>query len=243
MDEVRATIPNLALKVRDLSKSFGSYLALRGLDLDVEYGESLVIFGPNGAGKTTLIKVLATVMNPSSGDVSVNGMSLKEQPEAIRRRIGVVTHQTYLYNNLTCYENLEFYCRMYDIPKNRINEVVAMVDMNLRLHERVGTLSRGMQQRVSIARAFLHQPSIMMLDEPETGLDQQATTLLWRLLKGTGDDSRTVIMTTHNLEHGLEHSDRIIILNRGQIVYEQKSKELNLTGLKKTYSAVTGLAA
>ena len=154
MDGIKAVSQLCTIEVQGLTKSFGNHPALRGVDLEVKPGESVVIFGPNGAGKTTLIKILATIMNPSSGKVLIGGLDFKKNAEEIRRSIGVVTHQTFLYNNLTAHENLEFYCRMYDVPKvkERISEVAAMVGMISRLHDQVGTLSRGMQQRISIAR-------------------------------------------------------------------------------------------
>ena len=180
-------------------------------------------------------------MNPSSGKILVDGLSLKNNAEEIRRRIGVVTHQTFLYSNLTAYENLEFYSRMYDVPrrKERIHEVVAMVGMTSRLHDRVGTLSRGMQQRLSIARSLLHKPAIMLLDEPETGLDQQTVSILWEALHTEGNGKRTVILTTHNLERGLELGDRLLILAQGKIVYERSAQALDLAGLKEVYQHST----
>ncbi len=234
-----------AIEIQGLTKSFGNHFALRGIDLEVKQGESVVIFGPNGAGKTTLIKVLATIMNPSSGRILVDSLSLKNSAEEIRRRIGVVTHQTFLYSNLTAYENLEFYSRMYDVPrhKERIHEVVTMVGMTSRLHDRVGTLSRGMQQRLSIARSLLHKPAIMLLDEPETGLDQQATSMLWKALRTEGEGKRTIILTTHNLERGLELGDRLLILDRGKIVYEGSRQVLDLAGLKQAYEDSTRVKA
>ncbi len=234
-----------AVKVEGLTKSFGNHLALRGIDLEVRQGESVVIFGPNGAGKTTLIRVLATIMNPSSGKVLVDGLNLKNNAEDIRRRIGVVTHQTFLYSNLTAYENLEFYGRMYDVPgrKERIHKVVAMVGMTSRLHDRVGTLSRGMQQRLSIARALLHKPAIMLLDEPETGLDQQALSMLWEALQTEGEEKRTIFLTTHNLERGLELGERLLILDNGRIVYEGSRQVLDLAGLKEAYQQSTRVRA
>ena len=230
-----------AVKVQGLTKSFGNHLALRGIDLEVSQGESLVIFGPNGAGKTTLIKVLATIMNPSSGRVLLDGLSLKSSVEEIQRRIGVVSHQTFLYSNLTAYENLKFYSRMYDVPssKERLSEVVAMVGMTSRLYDRVGTLSRGMQQRLSIARALLHRPAVMLLDEPETGLDQQATSLLWEALKAEGGGKRTIILTSHSLERGLEVCDQVAILARGKIAFRRPRQDLDLAGLKEAYQHCT----
>ena len=226
-----------AIKVQGLTKSFGNHLALRGIDLEVRQGESLVIFGPNGAGKTTLIKVLATIMNPSSGRVLVDGLSLKSSAEDIRHKIGVVSHQTFLYSNLTAYENLQFYSRMYDVPypKERIREVVSLLDMTSRLYDRVGTFSRGMQQRISIARALLHKPTIMLLDEPETGLDQQATSLLWEALKAEGEGKRTIILISHSLERGFEVCDQVAILAGGKIAFRQPRQGLDLAGLKEAY--------
>ena len=245
MEEPGATSQDCAVKVEGVTKSFSNQLALRGIDLEVRRGESVVLFGPNGAGKTTLIKVLATIMNPSSGRVLIDGLSLKNNAEEMRRRIGVVTHETFLYNNLTAYENLEFYSRMYDVPKRkeRIQEVVAMVGMTSRLHDRVGTLSRGMQQRISIARSLLHRPTIMLLDEPETGLDQETISMLWKALATEGERKRTVILTTHNLERGLELGERLLILDKGRIVYQGSSQDLDLLGLKEVYQRSTRVRA
>lgn len=244
MEEHSSASQAWAIDVQGLTKSFGNHLALRGIDLEVRWGEYVVIFGPNGAGKTTLIKVLATIMNPSSGRVLIDGLNLKNNAEEVRHRISVVTHQTFLYSNLTAYENLEFYSRMYDVPrrKERIHEVAAMVGMTSRLYERVGTLSRGMQQRLSLARSLLHKPAIMLLDEPETGLDQQATSMLWEALQAE-EKKRTIILTTHSLERGLELGERLLILDKGKIVYEGSRQVLDLAGLKEAYRHCTGVKA
>ncbi len=241
MNQASAASREYAIETEGLTKSFGSSFALRGVDLKVAGGETLVVLGPNGAGKTTLIKVLATIMNPSAGKITISGLNPKSDAEEIRRRIGVVTHQVFFYSNLTAHENLEFYGRIYDIshPQERIYEVVSMVDMTSRLHDRVGTLSRGMQQRLSLARALLHRPAIMLLDEPETGLDQQALSALWQVVKGEEEEKRTLIMTTHNLERGLELGDRFIILREGRIVCEESSSGLDLAALRQAYEEST----
>lgn len=230
-----------AIEVQQLTKSFGDHRVLHGVDLKVRAGEAVVIFGPNGAGKTTLVKILATIMNPSSGKVFINGLNLKGNAEEVRRHIGIVTHQTFLYGNLTVCENLEFYSRMYDVTdyKKRIQEVVSVIGMTSRLHDRVCTLSHGMQQRISIARALLHKPSIMLLDEPEAGLDQQARSILWDVLGAEGDRKCTVVMTTHSLERGLELGERLLILARGKIVYQEMAQALDLVSLKEAYRDLT----
>ncbi len=242
-DRGEAHSSSVAIKIEGLTKSFGNHLALGGVDLEVGWGESLVILGPNGAGKTTLIKVLATIMKPLSGRITIGGLKLKDEAEEIRRRIGVVTHQTFLYSNLTAYENLEFYCRLYDLPKRkeRIDEVVTLVGMTSRLHDRVGTFSRGMQQRMAIARCLLHQPPILLLDEPETGLDPEATSMFWRIIRTEGEPKRTIVLTTHSLERGLEQGDRFLILAQGKIAYHGTKQALNLARLKEAYQQHTGV--
>lgn len=240
-----STLQAQVIEIQGLTKAFGHHLALRGLDLKIRQGEKVAIFGPNGAGKTTLIKVLATIMNISSGKVLITGLNSRDNAEKIRRQIGVITHQTFLYGNLTASENLEFYGRMYDVPqrKERINEVVNMVGMTPRLHDRVNTLSRGMQQRIAIARALLHRPTILLLDEPETGLDQQATSILWEILSAEGEGKRTIVLTTHSLERGLALCDRLLILNQGKIAYEGSGQTMNLADLKQTYQHYSGVEA
>ncbi|OGO40392.1 MAG: hypothetical protein A2147_06350 [Chloroflexi bacterium RBG_16_57_8] len=230
------------MEVARLTKSYGHHRALRGVDLKAKRGETVALFGPNGAGKTTLIKVLSTIVRPTSGSVRLEGLDLKDKAEQVRRHIGIVTHSTFLYNHLTAFENLDFYGRIYDLSdrRDRIREVAEQVEMTARLHDRVGSLSRGMQQRVSIARALLHRPSVMLLDEPETGLDQRTTAIIWSALLGTGADRRTVVLTTHSLERGLELSDRVVILNKGKVAYECMTSELDLKCLREVYDSTTG---
>lgn len=231
-----------AILVQKLSKSFGSYQALKGLDLQIESGETVVLFGPNGTGKTTLIKLIATILNPTAGKIIIGGMDTKDRAEEIRRRIGILTHQTFLYNNLTAQENLEFYARIFDVAhaRERIKEVIAMVGMTTRTHERVGNYSRGMQQRISIARLLLHDPPIMLLDEPETGLDQEAIAMLWQAIRTR---PRTVLMTTHSLERGLELSERLLIMARGKIAYQCPCNATDIAKLRQIYQENTAAKA
>jgi heme exporter protein A len=241
MDKVEPVLPARAIEVKGLTRYFNNEAALKDVNLEVNHGESLVVLGPNGAGKTTLIKVLAAIIKPTSGEIIIDGLHYQKHSEEIRRRIGVLTHETFLYPHLTGRENLEFYSRIYNVPdlKERVREVAGLVGMATRLHERVGTLSRGMQQRLSIARALLHRPPILLLDEPETGLDQEALAMLWKAARGGDSVNRTIILTTHNLERGLSLGDRVIILSRGTVAYQQSSKSLDLNTLKQAYEEST----
>lgn len=226
-----------AILAEGLTKAFGPILALKGVDIRLEKGEFLTILGPNGAGKTTLIKILATLMRPTSGKVRIAGHDLADGGEALRQRIGVISHQTYLYENLTAYENLRFYGRMYGVGDldGRIDQVMEEVGLKGRRDHLVRTYSRGMQQRLSIARALIHSPSVLLLDEPYTGLDQHATRMLTDLLIRLRDGERTVVLTTHQLAQGLELSDFVAILVGGRILYWEKVKGLDINDLEEAY--------
>jgi heme exporter protein A len=229
--------PAPAVLVRDLRKDYGSLEALRGLDLRVEPGVFLTIFGPNGAGKTTLMKVLATLTRPTEGSALVGGRDVVREAAAVRKRVGVISHNTYLYAQLTAIENLEFYAGMYRVPAGRQRALMLLKKMDLlnRMNDRVGTYSRGMQQRLSVARALLHDPELLLLDEPYTGLDQHASRVLAEVLEGLRDGNRTVIMTTHNLQEGLAGCDRAAILVEGQLVFDRGVAEIDPSGFQNTY--------
>jgi len=226
-----------AVEVRDLVKSFGGKMALEGVDLDVAEGEFLTLVGPNGAGKTTLIRILSTLARPTRGSVRVAGFELTKQGNEVRRRIGLSSHQTLLYGDLSAEENLRFYGRMYDVPhlEDSITALLQRVDLDHRRHDLVRTFSRGMQQRLSLARALLHDPVILLLDEPYTGLDQRAADVLREVLVTLGGRSRTVLMTTHNLERGLELCDRAAILFNGRIVHQASKGDLDVASFREAY--------
>ena len=228
----------MAISTRDISKAFGRTTVLRDVNLDVPWGQFLVIFGPNGSGKTTLIKVMATLLRPTKGEVSVGGIDYRRNAAAIRRLIGVVTHQPLLYEELTAYENLQFFGRMYLLENlmDRIEEVASLVGVEDRLHHRVGTLSHGLQRRVSLGRALLHDPPILLMDEPETGLDQSSLDMLDDILRAPPKGgSRTIVMTTHNLAWGLGLADSVAILSRGGITFRESRAQVADSSFRGLY--------
>jgi heme exporter protein A len=172
------------IEVRHLVKTFGVKPVLRGLDFNVDPGEFVALLGPNGAGKTTFLRILATLSRPKMGEVRVAGYSLPAQAAAVRQRLGVVSHQPLLYGDLNAEENLQFYARMYALVdfESRVKNVLKMVGLYRRRRDLVREFSRGMQQRLAIARAILHDPQILLFDEPHTGLDQDASAMLDGLL-------------------------------------------------------------
>jgi len=226
------------IEIRNLTKSFGGKMALQGIDLDIAEGEFLTLVGPNGAGKTTLIRILATLTRPTKGSVRIAGCDLVGQGAEVRRRIGLASHQTLLYDDLSAEENLRFYGRMYEVAdlEERITALLERVGLEHRRHDLVRTFSRGMQQRLALARALLHDPPILLLDEPYTGLDQQAAEVLREVLAALVGRSRTVLMTTHNLERGLELCHRAAILVNGRIVHQADKSDLDVSTFREAYS-------
>lgn len=225
------------IRARGLVKSFGGHAVLRGLDLDVDAGECLALVGPNGAGKTTLLRILAALSKPTAGIVHVAGIDLKEATIPVRRQIGFLSHEPLLYGDLSAEENLRFYGQMYDVAnlRERISAMLRRVDLVHARHDLVRTFSRGMKQRLSIARALLHDPPVLLLDEPYTGLDQQSAMMLDAVLQDAGLNSRTVLLTTHNLERGLGMCRRVALLIRGEIAYQMDGQNWDLDRFRAVY--------
>jgi heme exporter protein A len=228
--------------LKGVVKHFGIITALRGIDLELKRGCCLGIFGPNGAGKTTLLRILATLARPSAGTVHIAGYDAVQEGEKVRPLLGVLSHRTFLYGHLTAYENLQFYGRMFGLKKlaERITEVLQVVDLVTYAHQLVRTYSRGMQQRLAIARAILHYPQLLLLDEPYTGLDKHAVSRLHDLIVRLHAESCTIIMSTHDLHRGLDLYDEIAIQCRGKIVYRGPSLETDVQEFEQLYSAYVG---
>ncbi len=231
------------IEVRNLRKSFGPRVALAGVDLSVEAGEFVTLVGPNGAGKTTLLRILATLTRPTSGAVRIAGLDPARAGNEVRRHIGFLSHRTLLYGDLTAEQNLDFYARMYDLDdgRSRIESLLEQVGLATRRYDLVRTLSRGMQQRLSVARAMLHRPRILLLDEPYTGLDPNAAQILTDLLIELAGEGCTVLLTTHNLERGLAAARRVAVLARGRLVYDECLGSLDPATFPDTYRALTTL--
>ncbi len=221
MNDSRHESLNPAVRTDALSKRFGFTMALDGIDLTLDQGELLSVFGPNGAGKTTFLRMLSTLMRPTSGSGTLLGYDLEKEGEALRKTIGVLSHHPLLFDNLTAYENLRFYGQMFDVRNLNARIDGLLLDVGLVEHRNqlVHTFSRGMQQRLAIARALIHDPHLLLLDEPHTGLDQNGLAFLRDTIRDFLDKGRTVIMTCHDFVRGLELCTKAAILNGGHLIY------------------------
>jgi len=225
------------ITVRKLIKRFGLKTVLRGLDFQVEQGEFVALLGPNGAGKTTFLRILASLSRPTMGEVTIAGYRLPNQAAAVRSRLGVVSHLPLLYGDLTAEENLQFYARMYGVldTDDRISEVLDLIGLKQRRRDLVRTFSRGMQQRLAIGRAVLHDPDVMLFDEPHTGLDQDACIMLDGVLSEVAARGRTVVMTSHDLARAADLASRFDILSRGVITTSVQRTEIDTDDLLAVY--------
>jgi heme exporter protein A len=216
-------MPNtgLALQAHDIQKRFGHFTALAGITMEVQRGEFVALFGRNGAGKTTFLKIVATLMRATKGSLRICGLSIDEDPEKVRSMIGFLSHNTYLYRDLSPVENLRFFGRLYAVPDldRRIPALLDRVGLKRRAVDPVRSFSRGLQQRLGIARVFLHDPSLILLDEPYTGLDAGAIEMLNALLDEATARGSTIVLTTHDLEQGLRAAHRAAIIDRGKLVF------------------------
>lgn len=212
-----------AVEAIGLTKRYGNRLALRDVDLEVRAGECLAVFGANGAGKSTLLRVLSTLTRPTAGVVRCCGFDLLRQAGEVRKLVGVVAHQTYLYDELTVWENMDFYARLYDVEHRaeRIMAALEVVGLSERAHERVRHLSRGLQQRLALARAIVHRPRVLLLDEPDTGLDREGQERLARIVAEQLDGGGTVLLTTHAVEFGCRVASRGVLLRGGRVEWDR----------------------
>ena len=211
-----------AVSAAGLRKDYGDRSVLRGVDISVPWGQIAVLFGPNGAGKTTLLRILAGLSRPDAGDTHIAGLRMRRSGGRARTLVGFVGHQTLLYNDLTCRENLVFYAKLYgvDRPASRIDDVLEQLNLADRADRRVRTLSHGMQKRLSVARAILHQPAVLLLDEPESGLDADSVASLGDLLKDWSASGKSALLTTHSSEIGKAWADQVLTLYQGRLIGE-----------------------
>ncbi|MGG3469954.1 heme ABC exporter ATP-binding protein CcmA [Neobacillus pocheonensis] len=225
------------IEIKKLTKQADNKLILRGVDLQVKKGETVAILGPNGAGKSTLLKVLATLIKPTSGMVKINGLELKKNHIEIKKILGYLPHSSLLYEHYSPLENLVFFGKVYGVKEveQRAIKLVKDVGLSFFLNEPVKNFSRGMIQRIAIARAIVHDPEVLLLDEPHTGLDQGAISILNNVILSMKEKGATTLMVTHDFKQAAEICDRIIIVKNGKIVDDFKVENHNLDFVSEKY--------
>ncbi len=229
------------IAVEKLDKTFGARWALRNVTFAVAPGEIVALVGPNGAGKTTLLRILSTLARPTAGRIFIGRIPLAQHPNDARGALGFVGHQTFMYDDLTAAENLRFYAQLYDVANigERVETVARRVGIEHRLNDVTRTLSRGLQQRLTLARMLLNDPAVLLMDEPYTGLDKTAADLLDQIMLDAQREGRGILFSTHDLERGLAIADRALVLKAGRLVYDLPHTEWNnLAGFMEIYARV-----
>lgn len=236
MNEARPII-----EVDSLSKIYGSLPVLQGLSFSVARGEFVALLGANGSGKSTLLRLLSGLSKPTAGAIRIGGWEMPREAMAVRGQIGLLAHQPLLYENLTAKENLDFYGKLYGIERDererRIKELLRAAGLRMRTNSLVRTFSRGMKQRLSIARATLHQPDVLLLDEPYSGLDQAAVERLDEMLAAAIAEGRTILMSTHQLERIPPAAARALVLSRGRIAFDDAIGNRDMSAIYRSASA------
>jgi heme ABC exporter ATP-binding subunit CcmA len=233
----QSTSPDSYINIIGLKKTYGLKPILRGIDLSIQQGKRIAILGSNGTGKTTLLRILAGLTKPSAGTVVIEGFDIVRDAQAVRRCVGFVAHQPYLYEELTALENLLFFGRMYNVEQAQERAVTLLqrVGLEKRMRERISTFSRGQVQRLAWTRALLHSPHLLLLDEPDTGLDQEGQALIDALLQEHTQRNGTTMFTTHQLERALHLGTQVVLLHKGRIVYQHETASLTLEELQRVY--------
>lgn len=230
-------MPETLVEFKKVNKKYGHIHALRDVSVSLNKGEFVSVFGPNGAGKSTFLKLLCTMTPPTSGQILYENTPLSKLQDSFRSRFGVISHQPFLYSELTALENLRFYAKLYNVQNidERIKVLLDKVELYKRRNDKVRGYSRGMLQRLSITRALLHDPEIVVLDEPYTGLDTHASDILTRILMELFDDHKTIVMVTHNMKQGYDAASRLAIIKGGKLVFNEQKANISVQEFDERY--------
>lgn len=223
-----------AVRARGLVKRYGRREAVAGVDLDIAEGTIVAIVGANGAGKSTLLRMLATLMRPDAGDLAVAGHELPGAARAARGAIGYLSHEPLVYRDLTVHENLELFADLYGVDRRRVGDELERVGLLARSFDPVRTLSRGMVQRLTLARMLLHRPRLLLLDEPYAGLDAAGAAILDAELDG-GPLDRSAVLVSHDIEGALARADRVVVMRAGRVLLDRPTADLDPALFRRGY--------
>ena len=230
------------IQIDSVSKSFEHRKVLKDIDLCVGAGESVFICGINGVGKSTLLRIVAGLLGFDSGRVKIGGYDMGRDPEKAKPMLGVISHKSMVYSELTVFENLLFFANLYGVksPRDRVGELIESIGLGPYRFDRAAVLSRGLLQRLSIARAIIHSPAVLLADEPFTGLDSKACQHLVEVLGGFADESHALMMTTHDASLGLRCCRRVVVLDKGGVLFDGPTGEIDASEFSKDYVGYVG---
>jgi len=228
---------NSVISVNSLSKAFGARLVLNNIDLEIGRTQSVFICGVNGAGKSTLLRIIAGLLQPDQGSVQVCGYNIRKEPEKAKPQVGVIAHKSMVYPNLTVFENLSFFASLYGVKNGvaRIEELLEEIGLFSYRYDKAGILSRGLLQRLAIARALVHNPAVLLADEPFTGLDAEARQHLVTILASFTDNGGTLVMTTHDIANSIQYCDRVMVLDRTRLIFDAMTCDIDTASFAQDY--------
>ncbi len=230
-------VRNLIINISGVSKAFSARLVLNKIDLEIPQGQSVCLCGVNGVGKSTLLRITGGLLQPDKGNVRICGYDIRIDPEKAKPQLGVISHKSMVYPNLTALENLSFFANLYGVEDStaRINEILHDVGLFSYRYDRAATLSRGLLQRLAIARALVHRPSVLLADEPFTGLDNEACKHLISVLTDFSNNGGTIMMTTHDVRNGLKCCDRVMVLDKSNLILDVMTSDIDTGSFAQDY--------
>jgi heme ABC exporter ATP-binding subunit CcmA len=228
---------NAVISISGVSKAFSTRLVLKNIDLEIGCAHSVYLCGVNGVGKSTLLRIIAGLLQPDKGVIRICGYNIGRDPENAKPQLGVISHKSMVYPNLTAIENLSFFADLYGVKdsKTRIDKLLHDVGLFSYRYDRAATLSRGLLQRLAIARALVHRPSVLLADEPFTGLDGEACQHLISVLSDFVKNDGTILMTTHDTRVGLKCCDRVIVLDKSNLIFDLKTSDIDTDSFAQDY--------
>jgi heme exporter protein A len=228
------------LQINGICKQYGYINILKDINIKISDGDILILVGPNGAGKSTLLKILSTQVRPTKGEISYNNAPVYKELNVYRRKLSYLSHKTFLYDDLSAYQNLLFFARLYNLndPDKKVLELLDLLELNSRKYDPVKYYSRGMQQKLTIARVMINDPQFIYLDEPYTGLDSRAEELLSTVILKKMEEESIIVLVSHDIEKSYNIATKIIILNKGAVYYSGDKKDVTLLQIKKMHREV-----
>lgn len=230
------------INVRSVSKAFDTRDVLKDINIEIKTAQAVLVCGINGAGKSTLLRIIAGLLQPDKGSIELSGYNIRKDPEKAKSKFGMISHKSMVYPELTIFENLSFFSTLYGVKDSdtHITDLLKNVGLSSYRYDKAGILSRGLLQRLAIARALVHQPTLLLADEPFTGLDSEASRHLITVLNEFKNNRGTIVMTTHDIDIGLKCCNRVLVLNNSNVIFDDMTDNIDKADFSKDYLSYAG---